>query len=460
MSKFANSLLNSMLNFYSVENTVDVFNWVKSCNENTNVELTKINLLDLNEWNFNPNEISHSTGKFFSIQGIRIEGLVNNNVLSWDQPIINQPEIGFLGIICREFNGVLHFLLQAKIEPGNVNKVQLSPTIQATKSNFTKVHKGKSPSYLKEFQNCKIDDVILDQLQSEQGARFFQKRNRNIIILKNDAEPIDSRFKWVNLYQIKKLMLEDNLVNMDTRTVIGCLNLNFINWPSFEKDAKNLSFITNYNYFFNSEYIYSLNNILAWLTKKKISIDLITNLIPLNALRNWTCRVDEISHVDNLFFKVIGVNVKIENREVQEWSQPMVKPLKIGHIALLYCHYKSNIYFLVRAKFEIGSFDKLELGPTIQTSKSKLGLVDEFAYRLIEDSKKILSVLQSEEGGRFYHEENLNEIFEINYFEIDIDNTDLIWMSYSQIQELMKYSGIVNIQLRTMMSLLSEIPSL
>jgi len=255
-------------------------------------------------------------------------------------------------------------------------------------------------------------------------------------------------------------MLEDNLVNMDTRTVIGCLNLNFINWPSFEKDAKNLSFITNYNYFFNSEYIYSLNNILAWLTKKKISIDLITNLIPLNALRNWTCRVDEISHVDNLFFKVIGVNVKIENREVQEWSQPMVKPLKIGHIALLYCHYKSNIYFLVRAKFEIGSFDKLELGPTIQTSKSKLGLVDEFAYRLIEDSKKILSVLQSEEGGRFYHEENLNEIFEINYFEIDIDNTDLIWMSYSQIQELMKYSGIVNIQLRTMMSLLSEIPSL
>jgi oxidase EvaA len=460
MPNINNSLFNSLINKFSVESFEDILDWIKYSNLITKVSLEPTNLLDLKDWNFHPDNISHTSGKFFSIQGIRIEGYVNSENIFWDQPIINQPEIGYLGIICREFNGVLHFLLQAKIEPGNVNKVQLSPTIQATKSNFTKVHKGRSPSYLEEFQNCKIEDVILDQLQSEQGARFFQKRNRNIIILKNDVNPIDSRFKWVNLYQIKKLMLENNLVNMDTRTVIGCLNLNIFNWHSFIIGSNDLSFFTNYNYFFSDKYVFALNDILAWLTKKKLSIDLVTNLIPLNNLRHWNCKVDEIAHVDNLFFKVIGVNVKIENREVQEWSQPMIKPLNIGHIALFYTHFKNNIYFLVRAKFEIGSFDKLELGPTIQTSKSKLGFVDEFAYNLLENSKKVLSVLQSEEGGRFYHEENLNEIFEINYFEIDIDDTDLIWMSYSQIQELMKYSAIVNIQLRTMMSLLSEIPSL
>ena len=42
------------------------------------------------------------------------------------QPIINQPEIGFLGFITKEFNGILHFLVQAKVEPGNVNNVQIS----------------------------------------------------------------------------------------------------------------------------------------------------------------------------------------------------------------------------------------------------------------------------------------------------------------------------------------------
>lgn len=41
-----------------------------------------------------------------------------------EQPIIIQPEIGYLGIICREINGVLHFLMQAKIESGNVNCVK------------------------------------------------------------------------------------------------------------------------------------------------------------------------------------------------------------------------------------------------------------------------------------------------------------------------------------------------
>ena len=53
--------------------------------------------------------------------------------ISWDQPIIDQPEIGFLGILCKEIKGSLHFLLQAKIEPGNKNFVQLSPTLQATR---------------------------------------------------------------------------------------------------------------------------------------------------------------------------------------------------------------------------------------------------------------------------------------------------------------------------------------
>ena len=40
---------------------------------------------------------------------------------------------------------------------------------------------GKYPiKYLEYFQNVKPHQVLLDQLQSEQGARFLKKRNRNI----------------------------------------------------------------------------------------------------------------------------------------------------------------------------------------------------------------------------------------------------------------------------------------
>lgn len=73
------------------------------------------------------------------------------DVSTWDQPIINQPEIGFLGFIVKKIQGVYHFLMQAKIEPGNLNVVQLSPTLQATRSNYTRVHKGAIPKYLEYF---------------------------------------------------------------------------------------------------------------------------------------------------------------------------------------------------------------------------------------------------------------------------------------------------------------------
>ena len=79
--------------------------------------------------------LRHNSGKFFSIEGIHVETDYEIRP-SWNQPIINQPEVGYLGILTKEFDGVLYFLIQAKIEPGNVNCVQLSPTLQATKSNM------------------------------------------------------------------------------------------------------------------------------------------------------------------------------------------------------------------------------------------------------------------------------------------------------------------------------------
>ncbi len=106
----------------------------------------------------------HESGKFFSIEGITVR--TNwGQVPEWDQPIINQPEIGLLGILAKRINGILHFLMQAKIEPGNINLVQISPTLQATKSNAARVHKGNPPHYLDYFTAERRNvRVLLDQL--------------------------------------------------------------------------------------------------------------------------------------------------------------------------------------------------------------------------------------------------------------------------------------------------------
>ena len=127
----------------------NILHWIKEQNNKISVIVERIELNSTNKWSFNydSGSIQHDTGKFFTIQGIEVStnwGSINN----WDQPIINQPEIGYLGFIVKEFNGVLHFLMQAKIEPGNINHVQLSPTIQATKSNYSQVHNGSKTLYL------------------------------------------------------------------------------------------------------------------------------------------------------------------------------------------------------------------------------------------------------------------------------------------------------------------------
>ena len=211
----------------TIDNTVlsinDFFDWLEDKKKSTQHNIKPIPFSKLREWSFNSltGNLEHSSGKFFSIEGIQVK--TNWGALSnWQQPIINQSEIGFLGIITKKIDGTLYFLMQAKIEPGNINAVQISPTLQATKSNYTQVHKGASPLYLEYFMERRGDVVVLlDQLQSEQGARFLKKRNRNIIIeVTSDIEVRDD-FCWLTLGQIKQLLAYDNIINMDTRTVIS-----------------------------------------------------------------------------------------------------------------------------------------------------------------------------------------------------------------------------------------------
>jgi len=216
-------LLKSALTITNPFNSIDdIKKWITQRNEAVQIVIENIRFGEMDKWKLDRENglLKHTSGRFFTIEGINIT--TNwGKVGEWEQPIINQPEIGYLGIITREVDGILYFLLQAKIEPGNVNNVQLSPTLQATKSNYTQVHKGKKPLYLEYFQNAKPEQILLDQIQSEQGSRFLRKRNRNIIIKIDEEIPINEDFKWLTLGQIKELIRTDNLVNMDTRTVIS-----------------------------------------------------------------------------------------------------------------------------------------------------------------------------------------------------------------------------------------------
>lgn len=177
---------------------------------------------ELDSWSFEADtgNLAHVSGRFFTIEGLQVR---DNGRDIWSQPIINQPEIGILGIIVKEFDGVLHCLMQAKMEPGNINTLQLSPTVQATRSNYTQVHRGMSTRYLEYFIGPGRGQILVDVLQSEQGAWFWRKRNRNMVVLVTDDIPPHDDYRWLSLEQIRELNHSDHLINMDARTVLSCM---------------------------------------------------------------------------------------------------------------------------------------------------------------------------------------------------------------------------------------------
>lgn len=441
-----------------VNSTEYILKWVDEQNTNNEVIIDKIALEQSDFWFYKDGLITNKSKSFFSISGIE---QYQNGVILNEQPIIIQQEVGLLGIICKKVNGIIHFLMQAKIEPGNINKVQISPTIQATKSNFSQKHGGSQPAFLEYFLNAKQHRILVDQIQSEQSSRFYKKRNRNIILYVTDPIVESSSHKWMTLGQIKALMRFDNLVNMDTRTVISC-----IPFLCMEVDEQFIGEITNQcndrallhsliGAVSNSE----IKGIYSFFNDYKMFNEKDTRLIDLYSLKRWRMENHEFVSDEPFPFKVIFCNISIEGREVRNWTQPLFEAKGIATFGLLCCEDQGVKKFLTKATPEIGCFDGIELGPTVQHEEANENENDEistlFYKKLATRSGLIVDVLLSEEGGRFYNEQNRNVIIQLENDEIPLElPPGYFWCNYKTLNSLTQINNCLNIQLRNLLALL------
>lgn len=426
-------------------NTETLLNRIRDRNSSIHVNVSKTQFDSCSPWYYDSSSgrIRTPSGSFFEISGVKCSD-------GTEQPIILQHEIGYLGIICKRLGGEMHYLMQAKIEPGNINKIQISPTIQATKSNFTRKHGGARPAYLDYFINASKYHIVVDQIQSEQSSRFLGKRNRNIIIEVDEREDIRvlPSHMWMTLPQIKALMREDNLVNMDTRTVLSCLPIE--KYTSEFSDITLLRSVQGAGDYFPEIYQY-INNYKMFEEQRH-------ELVPLFSLKTWEMKGREFVCKEPYSFKVVFCDIEIEDREVRRWCQPLLEAAGIATFGLMTRVHNGVKEFLIRATPEIGCFDGIELGPTVQREfiyRGELTDVD----RLFDEKRKagdgiIFDTLLSEEGGRFYHEQNRNIIMEIEENEIDDLPPDYFWTDYKTLSTLVSVNNCLNIQLRNLLSVL------
>ena len=184
-----------------------------------------INFNKVKDWKTDNNgNVSHKSGQFFSLKGVRTKGASTREVASWDQPILTQKHGGVLAFLARntERYGV-QFLLNAKTEPGDNGDIKLSPSFQATQSNINKAHGGCIPKLSNIILNNEGAKLIYATSHNEEGARFWEKTNVNLILLLDDSENEATKqpnYIWASLTQIKKLSLIDNIVNPFVKTIL------------------------------------------------------------------------------------------------------------------------------------------------------------------------------------------------------------------------------------------------
>ena len=396
-------------------------NWLKKEKKQHLIKVNITKLSSLKNWDFTNKAISHKSGRFFKIVGLKI--YTNFFKKNWDQPIIIQNEIGILGIIKNKITK--KYLLQAKVEPGNKNKLQLSPTVQATKSNYSQVHGGKKVPYLKFF--LKLDKKNIED-QSEQGFRYLNKFNSNIIITVKKKINLLPGFFWFSIEDLNHLIKKKNILNMDTISVFS----SFIKKSTIDKPLNSTKKIKGIIF----------KNDKKFFMKKKI--------IPLVSLKDWKLSFNEITHKYKKHFSIIGAKIKTNKREIHEWHQPLIKGKKLALAGFLIKEINNTNHYLCRYTMKPG-LNKSVISCTVNTSEINTyinnnnlttfqkKIINEYFFNQDKVKNKLLyDNIISDEGGRFYHCEIRNIVILLNE-NINIKlPTTYFWVSQNQMIGMIK----------------------
>ncbi|GHC67056.1 NDP-hexose 2,3-dehydratase family protein [Streptomyces flavofungini] len=424
------------------------------------LSVTPVPFRELPHWSCTRDgDLVHDSGRFFTVSGMRVRGPGDPGdpggpgTSGRDQPVIVQPEIGVLGLLLKHLDGEPHVLLQAKAEPGNIDGIQLSPTVQATRSNYTRVHRGGATRHLEHFTGPGRGRVLVDSLQSEQGAWFWRKHNRNMVVEPVGEVAEHPDFRWIALRTVRRLLGVDHLVNMDTRSVLGCLHPEpaptTSTQPAAAADPPRLRALT------------------SWLIDAKQHCPWYARPVPLGDVAGWTRTETEIADDAGRSFRIIAVRVEAGTREVRQWAQPLLAPRRPG-LAVFLCRGTAGVRrVLVRARTEPGLADLVELGPTVQWSDDTGPALPEEAgpfdgVALTADPARVrFDAELSEEGGRFYRAATRYRIIEADDTLASSDSpppADYRWLTVRQLQALAARGHHVNVQARSLLACLASLP--
>lgn len=417
------------------------------------------------EWEFRDGKICHISGGFFSVVGLRVETTGNAPVES-EHLMIDQPELGLLGFVISQTAAGFKWLLQAKSEPGTEGFVQVGPSVQATQSNYQRLHGGAETPFLDLFQDPH-SPAVYDVPHSEQGSKFVGKFNRNALCeVPSEFEVHNPNWRWFESSDVKKALSQEFLLNTDSRSVIVCSPWQYLTapHPPFSSESNQMSDLPgsrDHNVEKFVEYLRDsyrdrgdgIEKLVGNLRHAEKRERFKVQQTPINELAKWKigesniCAVDEGADVE-----ICSYSVEATGREVEAWHQPLLVGLIEHEAGLIFQFRDGSLKLYIRFCAEIGFGGRVEYGPSYQSDGENPAWTEKFLRE--NETAPILSVRQSDEGGRF---KNSIMRYQIHHLSEDVpveDDEDGVWVDLAQLEALCAISGTTTNELRSGISVL------
>lgn len=400
-------------------------------------------------WSLRDGAIRHDSGRYFSL--VLVEDADGREHL-----LIDQPEVGLLAFALRRRGDGVEWLLQDKVEPGNLGGFQWAPSVQATRSNFERVHGGRATPLLDEVLQAR--EVMVDVEQSEQGGLFLGKFNRNRkVVLEDGGIAVPAGWAWTSAAALRALLREDARVNTDARSVIACGA-----WAMLGDPGRPL--------FDGGVLPARLAGAFArsYADASEARIEAACALLDAEGARRSsrpgprrraieegrTHQLTPMAIVDAGGRPVAGFfEAWLPTREVEHWCQPLLLREAVAVHALLFSLRGDQAWFRVGAWPEVGFGARVEFGPTLQSGQGPAGgSVDTLRARLA-DAAVVHVLHQSDEGGRFFQQRGDYVLAEADPDQAEADASPGAWLTLGDLERLATRRGRLSNELRTLLSL-------
>lgn len=405
----------------------DLKSYLNEVMEHSSFNVSKIKLSDQNEWKMTAGALSHESGGFFHVVGLDV-GLQQEECL-----VLYQPQSALTGLAICRLNTTVYVLLQARVEPGNTGICQYGPTIQSTPANYLGWHGGKMSTGIGLF-NTYQENVfpISNSEQLDLGKRYFHKSKAHQYIEVDHLSPIQRNMIWVPLNTIYEALEYDHFLNADLRSLLAIFDWDAFNNVTRRKGAAMESHALFYHALFERPQEPRCNRFVA-----------------LDRLTRWNLTDAGVADLYDQGVSVGIYHTSTTVREVRSWAQPLMQCSNTGLVELVLRKVSGQTEFLISIQHEFGLIGNKAVFPTfvLYPGENKTSIV-----RGIQQGRIISSVIQSDEGGRFYQ---CNSIYQVIMIENEFSTgKDQYWINEDTLKQLLYTSNLVSFQLRCICSLL------